>query len=86
MFHVVSQPGLYFAKLIDKKTVWGIEGVTAFDIENDLVVLKIAGEGMPLPIGDSDTVQIGELVAHGRISGWKIQRNRGNDTQYLGKK
>ena len=61
--HVVSQPGLYFAKLIDKGPVWGIEGVTAFDIKNDLVVLKIAGEGTPLPLGKSDTVQIGELVA-----------------------
>ena len=61
--HVVSQPGLYFAKLVDKETVWGIEGVTAFDIKNDLVILKIAGESTPLPLGDSDRVQIGEAVS-----------------------
>ena len=61
--HVVSQPGLYFAKLVDKETVWGIEGVTAFDIKNDLVILKIAGESTLLPLGDSDRVQIGEAVS-----------------------
>ncbi len=61
--HVVSLPGIYFAKLIDEETVWGIEGVTAFDIKNDLVILKISGEGTPLPLGDSDKVQIGESVS-----------------------
>ena len=60
--HVVSQPGLYFAKLIDSEEVWRIEGATAFDIKNDLVILKISGEGTPLPLGNSDRVQIGESV------------------------
>ena len=60
--HVVSQPGLYFAKLIDNEEVWKIVGVTAFDIKNDLVILKISGEGTPLPLGNSDRVQIGESV------------------------
>ena len=60
--HVVAVPGLYTAKLINSKTVWRIEEVTAFDIKNDLVVLKIADEGTPLPLGNSDRVQIGESV------------------------
>ena len=46
--HVVSSPGVIFAKLSDNETIWAVEGVTAFDIENDLVILKIAGEGVPL--------------------------------------
>ena len=60
--HVVAVPGLYSAKLINSETVWRIEEVVAFDIKNDLVVLKIADEGTPLPLGNSDRVQIGESV------------------------
>lgn len=60
--HNVALPGPVFAKLSDKKTICAIEGVTAYDVENDLVALKIAGEGTPLRLGDSDTVQSGERV------------------------
>lgn len=60
--HVVSSPGIIFAKLSDDETIWTVEGVTAFDIENDLVILKIAGEGVPLPIGNSGAVKKGETV------------------------
>ena len=60
--HVVARPGPIFAKLNDKKTIWTVEGVTAYDIEYDIVVLKLAGEGTPLPLGNSDTVQRGEPV------------------------
>ena len=60
--HVVSSPGVIFAKLSDNETVWAVEGVAAFDIENDLVILKIAGEGVPLPLGNSGTVTKGETV------------------------
>lgn len=60
--HVVAVPGLHTAKLINSETVWRIEEVTAFDLKNDLVVLKIADEGTPLPLGNSDKVQIGDSV------------------------
>ncbi len=60
--HNVALPGPVFAKRSDKKTICAIEGVTAYDVENDLVVLKIAGEGTPLPLANSDTVQSGERV------------------------
>ena len=61
--HVVALPGPIFAKLVHKKTVWAVEGVTAYDVENDLVILKIAGEGTPLLLGDSDAVRRGEPVS-----------------------
>ena len=48
---------------VNKKTTWNVEGVTAFDIINDLVVLKVAGEGTPLPLGNSDIVQNSEPIA-----------------------
>ena len=60
--HNVAWSGPVFVKLSDKKKIWAIEGVTAYDVENDLVVLKIAGEGTPLRLGDSDKVQSGERV------------------------
>ena len=60
--HCVALPGSVFAKLSNKKTIWAIEGVTAYDVKNDLVVLKIAGEGTPLRLGDSDNVQSSERV------------------------
>ena len=61
--HVVAHPGPIFVKLVDRETVWAVEGVTAYDIENDLVILKISGEGMPLPLGDSDIVRRGESIS-----------------------
>ena len=60
--HVVALSGVVFAKLTDRETIYAIEGVTAFDAENDLVILKIAGEGTPLPLGDSDMVRSGEHI------------------------
>ena len=60
--HVVAASGLHTAKLINSETVWRIEEVVAFDLKNDLVVLKIADEGTPLPLRNSDRVQIGESV------------------------
>ena len=60
--HVVSSPGVIFAKLSDNEAIWAVEGVTAFDIENDLVILKIAGEGVPLSIGNSGAATKGETV------------------------
>jgi len=60
--HVIARPGPIFAKLSDDETIWMVEGVTAYDIENDLVVLKIAGEGAPISLGSSDTARKGETV------------------------
>ena len=60
--HVIARPGPIFAKLSDADAIWMVEGVTAYDIENDLVVLKIMGEGIPLPLGSSKIVKKGETV------------------------
>ena len=61
--HVVAHPGPIFVKLVDQEAVWAVEGVTAYDAKNDLVVLKIAGEGTPLSLGDSDAVKPGESIS-----------------------
>ena len=60
--HVIARPGPIFAKLGGEEAIWMVEGVTAYDIENDLVVLKVIGEGIPLPLGSSETLKKGETV------------------------
>ena len=50
------------SQISEKEAAVSIEGVTAFDAKNNLVLLKIAETGVPLPLGDSDTVQIDAKV------------------------
>lgn len=60
-FHVAAGvSGLITAKLSHKETIWLVEGVVAFDIEYDIAILKVKGNGVPLPLGDSDILQIGD--------------------------
>ncbi len=61
-FHVIAELGPVFAMITDKEEVWAIEGVTAYDAKNDLVILKIAGEGAPLSLDNSDAVKMGDAV------------------------
>ena len=68
--HVVSQTGPVFVTLGSEETIWKVEEVTAFDAENDLVVLKISDKGIPLSLGDSNALQSGEsAVAMGYPGG-----------------
>ncbi len=57
--HNIDNQGLVYVKLINNDSIWKVEEVSAFDVEHDLVVLKVSGEGRPLPLGDSDEVQKG---------------------------
>ena len=61
--HAITDRGSVLVKSTDGKTTWKVEGVTAFDVKNDIVVLKVAGEGTPLPLGDSSVVQNGEHIS-----------------------
>ena len=60
--HVAARPGPIFVKLMDNETIWQVKGVTAFDVQSDLAILKITGEGIPLSLEDSNEVQKGESV------------------------
>ena len=82
-FHVVEGVSRGIARLVGKSTTYAIEGITASDVENDLVILKVSDLSIqPLPIGDSDAVQLGDTVyvsgnlkdlegtfSHGTVSG-----------------
>ncbi len=62
-FHVIEGAAKGSAKLVNTKLAYPIEGVTARDESNDLALLKVTVKGVaPLPLGDSDAVQIGETV------------------------
>lgn len=61
-FHVVAGAASVSAELSGTGDEFQIEGVTAFDIENDLALLKVSYEGSPLTFGDSDSVRKRDLV------------------------
>ena len=62
-FHVIEGATRGTVRLVGTRQKYEIEGVTASDKKHDLAVLKIVDFGVrPLSIGNSDTVQIGELI------------------------
>lgn len=75
--HVVSKPGSFLVESVDKKKFWILKGVTAFDVKNDLVILKVAREGTPFLLGNSDGVRIGEPVIAVGYSGGEYKVTEG---------
>ena len=68
--HVVARTSPVYVTFWNEETIWKVEEVTGFDVENDLVILKIPGEGIPLSLGNSATLKSGEpVVAVGYPSG-----------------
>ncbi len=46
----------------NKETNWVVEGVSAFDIKNDLAILKVNGKGTPFILGNSKRIKKNEPV------------------------
>ena len=62
-FHVIDGAALGTAKRVGQETEYTIEGVTAMAESHDLAILQVAAPDIqPLPLGDSDTVEIGDRV------------------------
>ena len=61
-FHVAIGAYSISAKLAGSDCEFQIEGVEAFDIKNDLVLLRVAYQGTPLSLGDSDSVQDEDVI------------------------
>ena len=62
-FHIVEGAAKGTAKLAGSSTKYTVDGISATDEKNDLALLEVTGfEGESLPLGDSDTVEIGETV------------------------
>ena len=61
--HMVEGASRGYAKIIGQKEKCNIEGVVGIDQDRDLVLLKIsATRAFPLPLGNSDVVEVGEPV------------------------
>lgn len=89
-YHVIEGATKGTAKLVGKSTTYNIEGVTAIDKENDLILLKVTATGIkPLSFGDSERVRIGETVyvacnpkgVKGAFSAGIISNRRDQDTK-----
>lgn len=62
-FHVIDGAVGGIAKRVSQETVYIIKGFTAKDKGHDLAILQVSAPGVqPLPLGDSDTVEIGDTV------------------------
>ena len=67
-FHVVEGAHKGSAKLFGQDEWYDIEGYTALDVDNDLIILKIKPPDQttvdisPLPFGDSDNVRTGDPI------------------------
>lgn len=71
--HCVVGTTWVFVESARMKTQFPIESVVAFDDKNDLVILKVAGEATPLPLGDSDALKINSPVYAVRCVGEDIE-------------
>ena len=67
--HVIDNVDSTSTYVRSRHATWSIQGVTAYDLKNDLVVLKISSGDTPLPLDDSDTVQDGEPISVVEYSG-----------------
>ena len=62
-YHVIKGIRSGYAKLVGGTTEYAIETILAVDKERDLAIVKVTGIRAPtLPLGDSDAVQIGDIV------------------------
>ena len=62
-YHVIEGAAKGTAKVVGRTRTYNIEGITAFDIDNDLALLKVRVFNIkPLSLGDSDKIRIGEKV------------------------
>lgn len=76
--HVVLVPGPIYVRLDGNKEIWSVEGVIAYDMNNDLAILKITGPGIPLPLADSDTVEVDDILyASGYPGGGSYKLTKG---------
>ena len=89
--HCVAGTQSLSAELVSKKTKFQVNGVVAYDVENDLVLLDVTGKGIPLQLGDSDKVLVQDDVIavgypkgkKGKITQATIQGTRESDNSFL---
>ena len=71
--HCVVGTTWVFVEPVSLPDACQITGVVAYDDKTDLVILKVSAEGLPLPLGDSDTLKKGERVYAVRCTGGGVE-------------
>ena len=71
--HCVVGTTWVFVEPVSLPNTYPIESVVAFDDKMDLVILRVSVEGMPIPLADSDTVEMGEQIYAVRCVGGGIE-------------
>ena len=71
--HCVVGTTWVFVEPVSLPDTCQITGVVAYDDKIDLVILKVSAEGLPLPLGDSDTLKKGERVYAVRCTGGGVE-------------
>ena len=62
-FHVIKGATQGTAKRVGQETEYAIKAFIEIDKKHDLAILQVSGSDVqPLPLGDSDTVEIGDTV------------------------
>ena len=62
-FHVIDGSAGGQAKPVGQQTVYPVERISAVDKKHDLAILQVSAPGVePLPIGDSESVAIGDQI------------------------
>ena len=72
--HVVAEADLASLYVRTDNADYTIRGVTAFDTQNDLVILQVSSGGTPLVLGNSDAVRKGETVFSVGYVGYPVDR------------
>ncbi len=88
--HCIAGAPSLSVELVSEKKKFPVEGVVAYDVANDLVILAVFGEGVPLQLGVSDKVKIEDRVLAvgypkgktSKITQATIQGTRESDKHY----
>lgn len=87
-FHAVPGIASIHSVFVEKEKECRIDSVEAYDVENDLILLKVDGEGVPLRLGDSSQIEPEDdicavgypdgdaAIIHGTIDGIRIRDGR----------
>ena len=81
--HVIAEADLATLHVRTDNADCTIQGVTAYDTDNDLVILQISGTGVPLVLGNSDTVSSGATVFCVGYVGYPADRFNSMETTVL---
>ena len=61
--HLIADANPVSTHVRGREETRSVQGVTAYDVNNNLIILKVSGENVPLPLADSDAVKVGDAIS-----------------------